>query len=303
MDTIITRFESGVHNQDACGLNKSGYAAIDSAFEYTDVHKLSSCVFQSSSRPLMHSRKKPFSSSEGLVYMFIKLIRNSPNICTYVFLLSREMPISSTFKSIIEASASASNIIVTVIELSGVFSIDVYFRDIHISHKVDSFNSLKEFLKRSCLINKVMIIGYPSFTSSYIEIANSLDTMFWCAPATRHLTYSSTDTKSQVQHFVYPWSKSPLCSGFTLGMGKIGYSADIERLNYVGLYNTYETMVSSVPYGSSCCDCVELQLTASKIKCLTKSNEKQSEERHLKRSSITALEELMTKIEEYASQC
>lgn len=299
MDTTVKRFESGVHEEQQCGLNKSGYAAIDSAYNYCDVHNLSSSTIQSSSRPLLHCRKRSFSSSEGLVYIFMKLVRVMSSACTYILLLSREMPVSSTMKSIIEASASKSNVIVVVVELNGVFQIDVHFMNIHISHTVDSFRSLKSFLVESGLTNKIVVIGYPSMPDSSMDISNSLETILWCVPASRHLTYSSIGHIASVEHFVYPWSKSPLCSGFTLGKGTIGYSSIYERNRYVGLYNTYETMISSVPYGVSCTDCTALQSIASDIKLLTSSASKHSKPKHLKRSSIDALEELRAKILEY----
>jgi hypothetical protein len=303
MDTTLKRFESGVHDKGECGLNKSGYAAIDSAVDYTDVHRLNSCMISSSSRPLMHSRKRSFLSSEGLVYIFMKLMKIMPGICTYVLLLTRDMPVSQTFKSIIEASAAKGNIIISVIELGGKFSIDLYFMHIHLSHQLDSFVSLKSFIVQSGWGSKIVVIGYPALPDQYMEIANSIDTVAWCAPASRHLTYSSQDQSMPVEHFVYPWSKSPLCSGFTLGKGKIKYSPEIDRHKYVGLYNTYEMMISSVPYGDSCIDCVELQSTASNIKCLTESDNKPERPRNLKRSSMDALEELKLKISEYTSQC
>lgn len=303
MDTTLKRFESGVHDKGECGLNKSGYAAIDSAVEYTDVHRLNSCIISSSSRPLMHSRKRSFLSSEGLVYIFMKLTKIMPGICTYVLLLTREMPVSQTLKSIIKASASKGNLIISVIEVGGTFVIDLYFMDIHLPHQADSFVSLKSFIVQSAWGNKIVVIGYPALPDKYIEIANSIDTVAWCAPASRHLTYSCQDPSITVEHFVYPWSKSPLCSGFTLGKGKIKYSPDIDRHKYVGLYNTYEMMISSVPYGKSCIDCVELQSTASNIKSLIECNNKHDPQRHLKRSSMDALEELKAKINQYTSQC
>lgn len=302
METV-KRFESGVHDQSECGLNKSGYAAIDSTIGHVDVHKLSSCIIQSTSRPLLHHKKRSFLSSDGLIYIFMKLMKNMPSICTYILLLSREMPVSMTLRSIIEASALASNIIVVVIELGGVFSIDIYFMDIHISHRVESCQSLKRFLVQSGLADKVIIIGYPSLPDSYIEIVNSMNTMMWCAPASRHLTYSSLADTKDIEHFVYPWSKSPLCSGFTVGKGKIKYSSNSERNKYIGLYNTYETMISSVPCGISCTDCIELQSIAMNIKNLVGFKDKSKGKRHFKRSSIDALEELKTMIREATSQC
>lgn len=191
MDTTIKRFESGVHDTQECGLNKSGYTAVDSVFGYADVHKLSSSILQSSSRPLLHCRKRSFSSSEGLVYIFMKLTKTMSSICTYVLLLSRDMPVSSTFKSIIEASASATNIVVTIIELGGSFHIDLYFMHIRLSHQVDSFRSLQSFIARCSLGNRIIVIGYPSLPESYMQIINSLDVTMWCAPAPRHLTYSN----------------------------------------------------------------------------------------------------------------
>jgi hypothetical protein len=303
MDTTLKRFESGVHDKGECGLNKSGYAAIDSAVEYTDVHRLNSCMISSSSRPLMHSRKRSFFSSEGLVYIFMKLTKIMPGICTYVLLLTRDMPVSQTFKSIIEASASKGNIVISIIELGGTFAIDLYFMDIHLSHQLDSFVSLKSFIVQSGWGSKIVVIGYPALPDQYIDIANSIDTVMWCAPASRHLTYSCQDQSMTVEHFVYPWSKSPLCSGFTLGKGKIKYSPDIDRHKYVGLYNTYEMMISSVPYGLSCIDCIELQSTASNIKSLIDPDNKSNHKRHLRGESIDALEELKARINEYTSQC
>jgi hypothetical protein len=296
MDTTVKRFESGVHDKGECGLNKSGYAAINSAIEYVDVHRLNSCMISSSSRPLMHSRKKSFLSSEGLVYIFMKLMKVMSGICTYVMLLTRDMPVSQTFKSMIEASALEGNIIISIIELGGKFAIDLYFMNIHLSHQLDSFVSLKSFIVQSGWGNKIVVIGYPALPDEYIDLANSIDTSVWCAPASRHLTYSSEDSSMAVEHYVYPWSRSPLCSGFTLGKGKVRYSPESERHEYVGLYNTYEMMISSVPYGLSCIDCVELQSTASNIKSLINSNPKADWKRHLKRSSIDALEELKSRI-------
>jgi hypothetical protein len=302
MDVIIKRFEAGVHERNECGMNRNGYAAIDSIFECADVHKLNSCIMQSSSRPLMHCKKKQFSSSEGLVYIFMKLKRVIPRACTYILLLSRDMPISSTLKSVIDASALASNVIVTVIEFNGVFSIEIYFANIHMIHTVDSPKSLKSFLVNSGLSNRIVVVGYPSLPESHMDIVNQLNTMLWCAPATRHLTYSSFDTNHKTDHFVYPWSKSPLCLGFTLGKGKIKYSSLSERDIYVGLYNTYEMMISSVPYRSSCTDCTDLQLVASTIKSLVDPTDKSLQDRHLKRSSVHALEELKAKLKEYSSR-
>lgn len=303
MDTTIKRFESGVHDRGECGQNKSGYAAIDAAIGHADVHRLNSCIISSSSRPLMHSRKRSFLSSEGLVYIFMKLTKMMPSICTYVLLLTREMPVSQTFKSIIEGCASRGNIVISVIELSGVFTIDLYFMEVHLFHQVDSYDSLKSFIIQSGLGNKIIVVGYPALPQEYIDIANSIDTMVWCAPASRHLTYSCEDEISSVEHFVYPWSKSPLCSGFTLGKGKVKYSSDIDRQKYIGLYNTYETMISSVPYGLSCTDCVELQSTAASIKDLIEPMEKSDYRRHLKRSSVDALEELKARIRQYTAEC
>lgn len=303
MDTTLKKFESGVHDRQECGSNKSGYAAINSAYNTTDVHKLSSCIIQSSSRPLLHCRKKSFLSSDGLIYIFMKLTKIMPGICTYLMLLSRDTHISATLKSIIEASASAGNVIVTIVDLGGTFSIELYFMDIRLYHHANSFHSLKSFLINSGLTNKIIAIGYPTLPDRHMDIVNSLDTAMWCVPATRHLTYSSKNENYSVDHFVYPWSKSPLCSGFTLGEGKVTYSSEFERHKYIGLYNSYETMISSVPYGLSCTDCVELQSVAHNIKELIGKDSSADPRRHLKKASIDALEEMKAEIAKYTQQC
>lgn len=303
MDTTIRRFESGVHDAGTCGANKNGFAAIDATFEHSDVHKLSSFNFQSSMRPLMHFRKRSFYSSDGLVYIFMKLMKTIPHICTYVFILSREMPLSSTFKSIVDSSALQGNIVAIVEDAKGSYSITIKFMDLTMTYEVDSSKSLIDFFKQSGLGHRIIIVGYPSFLDIHMSITNSIDTAMWCAPASRDLTYSSSSGTPYVHHFVYPWSKSPLCSGFTLGIGNIKYSADSERMIYVSSYNTYESMISSVPYKFSCTDCVELGQTAVDIKRLINKEHSPRRESHLKKSSIDALEELKAKILECVTGC
>lgn len=303
MDTTVRRFENGVHESGTCGTNKSGYAAIDAAFEHTDVHKLSSLTFRSSPRPLMHFRKKSFFSSDGLIYIFMKLMKIMPHICTYIFILSREMPLSSTFKSIIDSSAADGNMVVTVSNTDGSFSINIRFMELSVTHDVDSVTSLIEFFEKSGMGHRIIVIGYPSFLDVHMRLVNSIDEAMWCAPANRDLTYSSLDGESYVHHFVYPWSKSPLCTGFTLGIGKIRHSSDPERIDYIGSYNAYESMISSVPYGLSCTDCVELRRTANDIRYLIDKTPSPKKRGHLKKSSIDALEELKAKIQEFVSEC
>nr|POE67342.1 hypothetical protein CFP56_77011 [Quercus suber] len=301
MDSTLRRFEEGVHKVGECASNKSGYAAIGSAFDHADVHKLSSVMIQSPSSPLMHFKKRSFSSSEGLVYLFVKLMRVMTRTCTYIFLLSRDMPLCATFKSIVDGSASRGNTIIVVTSSNGIYTINFRFMDIVALHEVQSSQMLVQFFVESGLGYRVIVIGYPSLLDLHASIINSMNTTMWCSPASKELTYTSVDGNLCVHHFVYPWSKSPLCTGFTLGTGNIKYSSDSERIEYVSLYNTYESMISSVPYKTSCTDCAELKRIAQEIRDMTGVHVNTKPRVSLKRASIQALEELKARIEEYSS--
>ncbi len=295
MDSTPKRFSKGVHYDGKCGKNTSGYAAISSAMGRHDVHELDSNMMSSNSSMKTKEKKKAFYNSDILAYLLLKVVCESDFQSVYVILLSSNTFMSSTIEGMVTSMTEAMSTVILVHHTNDEFYVK------SISNAGDSTcvfsvgSELVSFFKMVSNYVCLTVMVYPDVTVEYKSIVSIDNVQFWCVPATRLHVYVSENGDAMYKHNVFPWSRYPNYSGFTIGRGKIRDATTPEKHKFVASFNYYAKMISSVPYRDSCVDCYVLGIVANMIdlmvdrKIVDRSN-------RLSSSSLEALAELDRKI-------
>jgi hypothetical protein len=297
MTDTAQRFEDGVHTKDNCGQNKHGYAAIGVLLKSTDVHRLGRVLTSTSKLTVSHSKKKTFAYSDTLVYIFMKVLLYKGIDNVYILFLSSGSFLSPTMKRIISALSKMMNILVTVQLVESKFTVTVNFAGVESSQVYIHGTDLLKFFSFFTEMDNTFAIVLPTLTPIYKSVITQCKIKHWCVPSSRSEIYVSKSPEGSHFHNVFPWSKYPCYSGFTIGTGSIELGSAAERNRYIGGFNSYELLVSSTPVGNSCTDCSALKHTAKLIRLLI--GDTTVRHKHtLSLSSVEALEGLQRMIEE-----
>lgn len=294
MDTV-SRFKEGVHSKQNCGRNRNGYAAITSASQCTDLHKLGKSMMSSSLTASSDDKKKSFACSDTLAYILLKSIYYKGLNTTYILLLSSGPFISTTVTKMLLSIVEMHNLVAIVQKIDREFSVTVMCKGIKLLHTLDSEQSLLSFFLSIKDFEDSSVIIYPKVNDIYREIVVQCKISSWCTPLSRSEVYVSKHDTGEYFHNVFPWSKYPSYSGFTLGNGSMQLGSTADRQRYIGAFNFYESMISSIPLQSSCTDCNALKNMGIMISMLIYDNHK-VHKHTVSSSSIEALEEIKRKI-------
>jgi hypothetical protein len=289
MNNTVARFERGIHAKDDCGKNKHGYAATSVLFRSADVHRLGRVFTSSSKLAPLHTKKKAFGYSDILVYIFMKVLFYKGTDNTYILFLSSGSFLSSTIKNIISSLSQASTIVIVVQQMGSGFDVTVNFSKTQSSCVCVDGPQLLEFFTSVCDTQNTFAIIHPVVNPVYKELVSQCGIRQWCVPSSRSEIYVSKSSDGSHFHNVFPWSKRPCYSGFTIGIGPMELGSAVERNKYIGSFNSYEALMSCVPIEDSCTDCVALKRIAKFVRILT--GETVVKHRHkISESSVEALE-------------
>lgn len=295
MDTV-SRFKQGVHRKGDCGKNTNGFAAINSASRNGDLHQLGNIQISSSIMSSSESKKRTFACSDILAYLLMKNISSRGFTNTYMLLLSSGTFISSTVENIVSCISKMHNTVMIVQMIDNEFFISMDSMDVHIRHMSSSDNELVNLFISMSDLRQASVIVYPKMLSSYERIISECQIRSWCTPLSRKEVYVSKHGSGMHTHNVFPWSRFPSYSGFTIGNGFMQRGSLKDRQKYIGSFNFYESMISSVPLHDSCTDCIALQTVAQMISILIELPDDRRNSR-LSISSIEALKELEDRID------
>lgn len=296
MDSTTKRFNNGVHAEGKCGRNTSGYAAISPAMEKHNVHELD--IETMSPLPVTTGhRKKPFLTSDIIAYLLLKSVHSGDFQRSYVILLSSALFMTSTIEKMIQSMVESMSVVIIVNTNNEEFTVRAILSGAESSCIFSGSSSLMSFFENINKLTPLAVVAYPTVTREYFHIMSMDNVSSWCVPATISDVYISSGYKSFYKHNAFPWSKYPHYSGFTLGRGKIrrGNVFDVHR--FIGSFNYYERMISSVPYKDSCVDCYALKIAADMIELMI-DNRPQKKLHRLSASSIEALDELNKRMQE-----
>jgi len=290
MDTV-SRFRDGVHKDGDCRRNKKGFAAIGSASKNVDLHKLSDNIISSSLMSSSQDKKKTFVCSDILAYLLMKNIMHRGLSNAYILLLSSGSVLSSTVEKMLSSLSDIHNIIIVVQKINTEFLVTMTSMDVHSVYVTDSDDELVRFFLSLNDLNEASAVIYPKILEPYEKIVSKCQILNWCTPLSRKDVYISKYGFGHYFHNAFPWSRFPSYSGFTIGNGPMRQGSIRDRQRYIGSFNFYESMISSVPLDGSCTDCTALQTIGRMISILIKNPEDRRESR-LSTSSIEALKEL-----------
>lgn len=297
MSETIRKFSKGVHSPENCGKNRFGYAALEASLEYTDPHILQDKSFMASAPSDSVPKKITFMSIESFAYMFLRMISLSPNSNVYILLLSRGMIIRGIIKSIVDAMTSTGIMVIIVGSIENRFDVAVRYSDWTCKHKFDSTGSFHDFFSKSDLGSDISFVAYPVLTADYIRLMESMSNSSWCIPAYCNELYVCDGKTDFCSHNAYPWSSKHFYSGFTIGKGQIRIATSKEQQRYIAAYNLYHSMISSVPIGRSCIDCISIGYAAKMLSVLIGEPIDVPIKHRLSNPSIEALEELNKRID------
>ncbi len=305
MDTTSTRFKRGVHKNGECGKNISGYAAISAAVSTSNVHQLSLGSSPYSVVSTHKEKKRSFLGTDILAFLFLRFIYINKVNDIYVLLLSSETFKSTTIDSMISTiSKSTGTVIIVNQDDKSKFIVksisssadNPLLKSESICEFHDCVGLVRFFKDISSYVDlKAMV--YPKVTDVYTKVISVNSNIQWCAMSSSKTVYVSKSNGSKYIHNAFPWSSSPRYSGYTIGCGGIREGNTFDMRRYMGSFNYYEKMISSVPLGSSCVDCHALS-TAGKMLDLLHNKRPGSSSHRLSSSSIEALDELNKKLSE-----
>ena len=294
METI-NKFIQGVHDSVDCGTNMHGYAALEAVPKHVDFHSTDSypcfgCVSETS-----HSKKKPFTSRDTVIYMLTKLVQVSPSMCTYLLIFARDTNLHGTLSKMTTKLASRGNIIVVVEPCKEEFVLNMYHRDVSLSVTAESIPYMYTILQSLLKGNVISMLCYPCVEKPWMELLGILDINVWCTTATKYRLYSSVRGNSDCSHFMFPWSRYGIPTGYTLGRDGIQEASQEDRLLFEGKGHFYDSNISSVKYNSSCTDCEEMKKSATQLSFIL-DIKNPCRPRPLSQESIVALEFLNSRI-------
>jgi len=290
MTETIEHFKKGVHKEGDCGNNRSGYAAIASSIIHCDPHSLdigdslTSFVPQESTQ-----KKKSFSQCDTLVYMFLKCILRQRSSGIYVLFLSSF--ISSTLDRMISSVSNTLNAVLTVQQTGDEYLVTMSFRGNTSSCLCSTPEDLIYLCKCLSKMDNTIALVYPDVCDVYIEALSEIQPSIWCLSASRSKVYVSRFKHHKYSHYVFPWSRSPTCHGFTIGEGQPRTGSVGDCRSYISSFSFYEKMVSSVPMQGSCVDCYALTMMVDMLSALINKT-RQKHSHTLSSSSIEILEDL-----------
>jgi len=298
MDTI-SRFKEGVHKKGDCGRNKNGFAAISSASRSVDLHQLGDTTISSSLISSSEDKKKTFACSDILAYLLMKNIIRYGFTSAYILLLSSGSFISSTVEKILSSVTDMHNMVIIVQMIDSEFFITMNSMNVQSVHVSSSDDELVSFFLSIRDLKDASVIIYPRVLKPYEQIVSKCQIYNWCTPLSRQNVYVSKYKTGTYTHNVFPWSRFPSYSGFTIGNGCMQQGSIKDRQKYIGSFNFYETMISSVPLKNTCTDCIALKTMAKMISILI-GNPESSHKTRLSISSIEALKELEERLKNAA---
>lgn len=290
METV-DRFSHGVHYKGECGRNVEGYAAISAACQYADLHNLDNYSCSSAPSKKTHSRKRSVTSQDTMVYIVSKLIEFSPSFCTYLLLFSRETPVFGVLDAILSDMASKGHMIITVETLSNSFILSLRHKATKLSVCINTFGEIHDLLRNLVCNTRVIAMIYPIAVREWIDLVNSLNPSIWCLLASKFRVFASEEGQQMHTHFIFPWSKAGIPTGYTVGTGMIVEGSKRERFKFERKSNFYDSMISSVPLESSCADCVAMKHIAETLSSIFGIS-RERPKRNLSEGSIIALKEL-----------
>jgi len=308
MASTIHRFERGVHTDNRCGSNRHGLSSINSLPPSTDFHILNSMYMNRSPIENHYIPKIKFTSSDTLIYMASKVIRQEDQYDTYVLLLRERTFLSNTLQKIIVSISMKATLVFTIIPDGTSYHIRSYFNGRKSVVIADNTEKLKKTMKTMNAGRSSMYIVYPELTELYKILLGSFKDCSWCIPASPSHLYVSSIDRYSYDHFAYPWSRSSSCKGYTIGHGPIRPASTREQRNYIGAFAYYERTISCTPYKTICPDCYEMKRMATFIRDLTAPgngdtivdmSEYDRRSSSISASSIVALDELRRMIDSY----
>lgn len=287
---MIQRFLNGVHNRKDCGNNKTGYAAISAAQQYADLHNVDNYFLGSGPPSVRHLRKRSVSSQDTVTYLIFRLIELFPLSSMYILLFSKEIPPYTTFGSMISGISSKDRAFILVSAMDDGYLITLYCFGCESECFIESHIELIDFLKTIVSVRQSTLLVYPTLTFDWIRLINSIDGLIWSVPASVSDIRISIHGTGSYSHFVFPWSKSGCCRGYTVGKGRIREGRKMDRQIYESKVNFYNDMISSVPIGQSCPDCMAME-RIGRLMQITLPGQKIQKERPKSMPSIRALQE------------
>lgn len=297
MDSTSKRFSKGVHAEGKCGKNTSGYAAISSAITKRSVHELDLSMMSSDCGLSIKDKKKSFLKADILAYLLLRFVCQFDSQSLYVILLSSNMFMTSTIEGMVASITEAMGTVIIVHQTDDEFNLKAISDNGDSTCVFEAGSDLVSFFESISKSVDLAVMAYPAVTEEYASIISMNNVQYWCVPADRINVYVSKGGDSMYRHNAFPWSRYPCYSGFTIGKGKIKDGGTRDKHMFVGSFNYYEKMVSSVPYRQSCVDCYVLKMAGNMIdlmvnkKAIDRSN-------RLSSSSLEALAELDRRMDE-----
>lgn len=296
---IVTRFRKGPHLPSECGKNTQGYAAIQAATKNTDLYNVDGYPFSSSAHAKTRSKKRTMTSQDIFEYTMLKLLGLLKEPYTCVFFLNRHTYIPNSIIEIVEAVTKDLNIILIAENRTDCTILSMYHKKFKLVSEVISQTELSNMLCCMSYKNDISVLVYPLAREQDVQLIDSMKASLWCFPISKHNTVVSSDGRGSYSHFVFPWSKVSMCTGYSIGEGAPRVGSNSNNLEYESKCNFYDRMVSSVPIEKSCTDCAEMSSVAREISNILKIEDAPKRSRPLSQNSITALEELKEAIGSY----
>lgn len=265
MGSIVRRFREGVHEKGMCGSNIHGYAAIDAAISGTNIYELEEGKRFSGNRSNL-CKKKSFLHTDIFTYMLLRAMCENKMEHTYILLLHSQSMVSATVRDMIKTINSGSGIVIVVYRDHNAHKVDVSLPYCSMSETFTSDEQLVSFMDEVSSILNAVVLVYPEMDNMYVRIASIKNIYRWYIPVRKGRVYISGDGK--YKHTVFPWSRSPSCTGFTTGSGTIVDAGTLKSRHFESSFYYYENMISSVPFSGMCIDCYILKIAADMIDCI-----------------------------------
>ena len=248
------RFLSGVHLKEECRSNKTGYAAIDAASSVADLHNIDVYPVNASYQETKHRRKRSISSYDALAYTMLNILSLGIEIQVFVLLMSRDSSIHGAPQDIVNNLSAKGTMVIGLVDNSDGFDLTFYHGSLRCVAQTLTLDEIKEILQMVNTHGNMIMMVHPIVSSIWIDLINSIRPSIWCVPSCRMSRCVSTDERS-CAHFLYPWSRHPSFTGYTIGTNHIRECTMEECHGYIGKCNFYSSMISCAPLGHSCVDC------------------------------------------------
>lgn len=301
MTSTLQRIENGVHRDGVCGSNVTGFSPVNSLHDGEDFHIVNNMLQCTSGVSTEKYPKVRMLASDTMAYILSKVLRDIDRYSSCTLLLRGGPHMSPCVKSIVSAYASSSAIMFVVYPRNGTYNVATYHRGT--VSEVESLSVSKVSRLMSTLSSGVssMYIAYPELTRDYTTILNSVKECSWCIPSSRYTLHTSELGTRYYSHFVFPWSDSSGCTGYTIGYGRIQVASDRQRNIYIGGVGVYESLISCTPYKSSCPDCYEMTRAGLWIRKVTEDKSPRPSKHRMRPVSVIALASLEEKVKLYSS--